>query len=536
MAKSTMKRKRETDPNTRDGSSDSKAAKRLQEQDRIDQLAQGIIESRENYNDLIELLAAAERSEQGKGGLQRHAVASLFGVFSHLIESGNFKKSKGTPQKEVVIVEWLRERLVEFTEALLQQLPGNENSYLPVLIGLARVETQHASPEALWQDGIFARTVRKLSLSGEDFANARTVFVGDYIKGYRDSPFHLFKVARKLLKQRRGDTEADLLRSNLLHTLIDTEPVPQILESENFLFAQDGKRARLAGSEQELKREGQELWLDLFKTGLSKPQQKLVLSKTAELVAPCFSKPELLLDFLTDSYNTGGSVSLLALSGVYYLIQERNLEYPSFFQKLYSLLDDDLLHSKHRSRFFRLLETFLSSTHLPSALLASFMKKLSRLALHGPPGGVVIVIPLVYNLLRKNPSTTFMIHRETRDPEAREEIENEGMDDPFDDAETDPLDTRAIDSCLWELDALTTHYHPNVATVAKIIAQEFRKEAYSLEDFLDYSYASIIESELSKEMKNVPVVEYEIPKRIFTGEGVGELNNLGQLMNSILAQ
>jgi U3 small nucleolar RNA-associated protein 19 len=46
-------------------------------------------------------------------------------------------------------------------------------------------------------------------------------------------------------------------------------------------------------------------------------------------------------------------------------------DYPSFYTRLYAFLDQDLLHLKYRSRFFRLAELFLSSTsaHLLTAFL-----------------------------------------------------------------------------------------------------------------------------------------------------------------------
>ena len=37
-------------------------------------------------------------------------------------------------------------------------------------------------------------------------------------------------------------------------------------------------------------------------------------------------------------------------------------DYPSFYSRLYAFLDRDVLHLKHRARFFRLTESFLSST------------------------------------------------------------------------------------------------------------------------------------------------------------------------------
>jgi len=225
--------------------------------------------------------------------------------------------------------------------------------------------------------------------------------------------------------------------------------------------------------------------------GLTKDQRKKTLEVMADVIAPWFTKPELLMDFLTDCFNTGGSISLLALSGVFYLIQERNLDYPAFYTKLYSLLDADILHSKYRSRFFRLLDTFLGSSHLPAVLVASFIKRLARLALNAPPSAIVVIVPWFYNLFKKHPLTTFMMHRIPRTKEEKERLESEGMDDPFLPDEQDPMETRAIDSCLWEIVQLQSHYHPNVATIAKIISEQFTKQAYSLEDFLDHSYSSV---------------------------------------------
>jgi U3 small nucleolar RNA-associated protein 19 len=265
-------------------------------------------------------------------------------------------------------------------------------------------------------------------------------------------------------------------------------------EIQNFYLETQGKSP--VSSLSIYKEQAQEAWLATMRTGMSKEQRKLILGVLSHQIAPWFPQPELLMDFLTDSYDVGGATSLLALSGLYYLISEKNLDYPSFYQKLYSLLDETLLHSKHRSRFFRLLDTFMSSTHLPATLVASFIKRLSRLALHAPPAGIVVVIPWVYNMFKRHPACTFMMHREIRDTEMKKQLEKEGMDDPFDMEEMDPLLTDAIESSVWELESLQAHYHPNVATLAKVISEQFTKQSYNLEDFLDHSY-TVVRSILS---------------------------------------
>lgn len=262
-------------------------------------------------------------------------------------------------------------------------------------------------------------------------------------------------------------------------------------ELEDFYMPAPKKKAHNLYSLAQHKKYAQEAWLALMGQSLTRDQQKKVLGSLVTVIAPWFTKPELLSDFLTDCYNSGGSISLLALSGVFYLIENRNLDYPSFYPKLYSLLDQDIFHSKHRSRFFRLLDKFLGSSHLPAAMVASFIKRLARLSLSAPPSAIVFVVPWIYNLFKRHPLCTFMMHREIRDPEEKTAIESDGFEDPFLPDEEDPMETNAIDSCVWELVQLQSHYHPNVATITKIISEQFTKQSYNIEDFLDHSYASV---------------------------------------------
>lgn len=281
---------------------------------------------------------------------------------------------------------------------------------------------------------------------------------------------------------------------------------------DNFYVSENTQMKKKTGNLSSHRKQAQELWLNILKSDLTRPQRKSILGMMAHQIVPWLSRLEFMMDFLTDSFDAGGSMSLAALSGLFHLMQEKNLDYPQFYHKLYYLLSPDILHSKHRSRFFRLLDTFLASTHLPAALVASFIKRLARLSLHAPPSGIVVVVPWIYNLLRNHPTCTFMIHRK---PEYAAALTDEGMDDPFDMYEADPMATNAIESSLWEIYTLESHYHPNVATIAKIISAQFTKPAYNLEDFLDHTYLQMLSTELLKEVKKPPVIEYEIPKKIF---------------------
>ena len=307
------------------------------------------------------------------------------------------------------------------------------------------------------------------------------------------------------------------MSSNVLALISSLESIPDNqddlnpTEKDNFYLTPPSNTKHKVLQLTAHKKQAQGVWVALLRQDLDRSHRKKILSILSEQIAPWFLQPELLLDFLIDSFDAGGAMSLMALSGLFFLMKEKNLDYPNFYRKLYSMLDADLLHSKHRSRFFRLLDTFLASTHLPATLVASFMKRMARLAINAPPSAIVAVVPWIYNLLRNHPSCTFMIHRQ----HSLSDSEDDEYRDPFDVQEADPTMTNAIESSLWEIHMLQSHYHPNVATVCKIISEQFTKQSYNIEDFLDHSYASMLEAELGRDVKKATEIEFQIPKRIF---------------------
>ncbi|CAG8720921.1 11423_t:CDS:2, partial [Acaulospora colombiana] len=96
-------------------------------------------------------------------------------------------------------------------------------------------------------------------------------------------------------------------------------------------------------------------------------------------------------------------------------------------------------------------------------ILASFAKRLARLSLHAPPAAIIMVIPFIYNILKRHPSLMGM---------------------------PSPLLTDAISSSLWEIQSHRAHYAPPVATMARIFSEPFTKPSYVQEDFLDHTYGT----------------------------------------------
>lgn len=205
-------------------------------------------------------------------------------------------------------------------------------------------------------------------------------------------------------------------------------------------------------------------------------------------------------DWLGGTVDRGGAHAMLAMNGLYVLMTAYNLDYPNFYTRLYGLLTPEVLHARYRARFFRLLDVFLASPLLPAAIVASFIKRLARLALTAPPAGAVLVIPFCYNLFKKHPGTMPMLHRL-----------DDGQDlDPYDPAEPDPLKTRAIDGSVWELAAVRKHYLASIAVMAQVFEEQFTKPPFLLEDFLDHGYQTLFNTEAERKIKNPPALSVQL--------------------------
>ncbi|KAJ5475261.1 hypothetical protein N7539_008327 [Penicillium diatomitis] len=487
---------------------------------KVQQLEEQIAESRKYYNNIATLLSMLNVDNSAKKPELAVAV-SLCRVFSRLMAAGNLSESSRDAENEKLVVAWLKERCSEYQNALLSIIREADSTSqvtaLTLSMRLVKETVSHieGANSSVWS-GLFRNIIEAL-VEARDGEEVRGEFLTKFVKEYEDIRFHTFAQIAEYAGTRRKADIMEILIS-LLSACDEAPGSDHQIDVESFFAVADPNNKRLRTVHGH-KRRAQDAWLAILRNNLSQAQRKALLRIMVHTIEPWFTRPELLMDFLTDSYNEGGATSLLALSGLFYLIQEKNLDYPQFYAKLYSLLDADLLHSKHRSRFFRLLNTFLASTHLPATLVASFIKRLSRLALNAPPSAIVVIVPFMYNLFKSHPTCTFMMHREIRDKDFAADIEKEGYEDPFDPLEADPTRTNAIESSIWEIESLQSHYHPNVAAIAKIISEQFTKQAYNLEDFLDHTYQGMVQGELGtgeKPLRKTPVVEYQIPKRIFT--------------------
>ncbi|CAG2107979.1 unnamed protein product, partial [Medioppia subpectinata] len=228
-------------------------------------------------------------------------------------------------------------------------------------------------------------------------------------------------------------------------------------------------------------------WTLFLRQRLPKDLYKKVLILLDKELIQHFKNPLLLTDFLVNSYSIGGVVSLLSLSSLYVLITKCNLNYPQFYAKLYALLTPGVLHVKYRPRFLFWSDVFLTSTHISAQIVASFVKRLSRIALTASPDACLILLPMIGNLLVRHPSLSKMMCTTNAQTVAS---------DPFDDSVDDPEATGAINSCLWEIKSLQKHFHPQVAKSALFINNELPNREWDFSELLETTYEDLIESAL----------------------------------------
>ena len=254
-------------------------------------------------------------------------------------------------------------------------------------------------------------------------------------------------------------------------------------------------------------------WMAVLRLPLPVTALKQALQYLPEHVLPNVANPLRFSDFFMAAYDNTGLIPVLALDGLFLLMTKHGLEYPGFYKQLYRLVTPNLLYVKYRTRCFRLLNKCLSRNEmLPAHVSAAFVKRLMRCSLNAPTSSILFVLALCSNLLRKHPETTCLIHRAA---------EAEGMHDTFDAMADDPEQAKALQSSLWELGALSRHYHPAVVTLAKSIGreEELNTPLHNLEDFLGHTYKSMFDQERKRKQKGTPLT-FVKPNSLFSDTDV----------------
>uniref|UniRef100_A0A8C6QEY2 NOC4 like n=1 Tax=Nannospalax galili TaxID=1026970 RepID=A0A8C6QEY2_NANGA len=469
-------------------------------------LLQAVLESRGQANSVFDILAVLQSEDQEE---TQEAVRTCSRLFGTLLERGDLFVGS-LPSEDMVLVGsqeathkykvWMRHRYHSCCNCLVELLTHSsfqvKELALRTLMKFVQLEGMQPLEKPQWEGHyLFPRTLFREVVGGLlSMENNHSLLISQFCEylEYDDIRYHTMQVAASTVARvTNRQPEVSLTFWNNAFTLLCAVNLPcQECDLTNFYVkhAQPSDKWKVIHLK-EHRKAFQEMWLGFLKHKLPLSLYKKVLVTMHDSILPHLAQPTLMIDFLTSACDVGGAVSLLALNGLFILIHKHNLEYPDFYQKLYGLLDTSIFHVKYRARFFHLADLFLSSSHLPAYLVASFAKRLARLALTAPPEALLMVLPFICNLLRRHPACRVMVHR----PQGPE------LDaDPYDPAEEDPARSHALESCLWELKTLQQHYHPEVSRAASIINQVLSAPEVSIAPLLELTAYEIFEEDLKK--------------------------------------
>ncbi|KAJ3276866.1 hypothetical protein HDV01_002921 [Terramyces sp. JEL0728] len=463
-----MKRKAESSLNQKAKQQAKKTVDHKELSEKINRLATECL----NENKLNNIVAIQEYCESAIPQICYSAISTLDFIYSKLLTKGVMSKHQNEAKQQISL--WLRENRVLFFESMVRNL-SNSDLRIQITCFEKMVKVVKESSESVdeFQTQLYSLLVDEIVNLDLNETLATTIITT--LNSYDDFRYYFYKLSVKSMKDKCNVAAVYRLLSSLEP---HTEDVSMLCTTELTAFGEKTNQIKVP---QVYQKAYTGSWLTFLEFPMSTLIYRSILEILHAKIIPNLYDPTKLMDFLVVAYNSGGFVSILALNGLFTLIHKHNLDYPHFYPKLYALFDQNLLHARYRSRFFRMASLFLSSTYIPSYLVSAFIKRMARIALGAPPPAIIMILPLIYNLFRLHPSSLVLIHREN----------DENIEDPYLFDKLDPNDSRAAESCLWELELLKNHYYPTVSTLAHIFQDSLAKPSYDLEDFLDYSYSNV---------------------------------------------
>ncbi|CAI5797308.1 complex 4 homolog [Podarcis lilfordi] len=482
---------------------------------------EAVLGSRSSANRVFEILELLQDEQKE---IVLCAIRTCSRLFGSLLERGELFVGN-LPLEEPSLQEsysaedkykiWMRHRYNSCVHCL-GELMGHESfqvqeSALCTLMKFVELEAKHPLVKNEWRFN-FPRELLKVVVDGLIPVEANSSLLISRFQEYLEHDDVRFFVMKSVaenvggIMQKTKKVPLPVYQKNAFALISSISMPSEESEIQNFLVRNTNQEEWKVSKLKEHRRAFERMWLVFLKYKLPGSLYKKVLVILHDSILPHMNEPTLMIDFLTVAYDVGGAISLLALNGLFVLILQHNLEYPDFYKKLYSLLDPSIFHVKYRARFFRLLDLFLSSSHLPAYLVAAFTKRLSRLALTAPPDGLLIVIPFICNLLRRHPACKVLIHR----PEGPAEM----SEDPYLMSEEEPSESRAMESSLWEIQTLQSHYHPEVSKAATTINTSLSEMEDDLSELLELTAYEIFDRDVKKEATEIPL-EFQQARGLF---------------------
>lgn len=229
-------------------------------------------------------------------------------------------------------------------------------------------------------------------------------------------------------------------------------------------------------------------------------------------IIPNMIHPELLLSFFSRVHQSGGPEAILALEPLHFLMREKNIEVPEFYDRLYGFIDGEIFRSPFKLIFMKQVGIFMSSTMIPAYVVAGIIKKLALVSLVSSSNVAVWSTSLIYNLLWNYPTCRPLIHRDLSSSASSES------------SSFDPM-ARKIQACnasgssLWELKGLEAQIGSLVSKLPNIFTEKFTRPPFDMESIVaglaTVDSVTTASKELMHSWSRPPSINTDIPANLF---------------------
>lgn len=518
----------------------------------IDSLEESMQGNTENLNNLITLFDYIDQQlEISNSRLVSAAYQALHRTFVHLFESGIIARQNEKLTSLSAVQSWLNDQIERHFSLSLRVLTLD----CQPKDGLTSHHAIHSSMLILRSlfvcsssDSIdYLAKIVKLALSQKLAQSHKSssslswlpIFIQQYVAVYDDLKLNVLRSIDRILKSPVSKSD-NALPHQLLLFMLQISPLTLTSSNQGDLFVNSQPVERnIEKLHSDVKSTMDTVFFGLLGLSHSIDDYVLMLKSMDNQIIPSLINPMKLADFLMATYNLNNEVALLALNAMFLLISKYQLNYPFFYQKLYHLLnnsDNKLFCTlSDYPHFFTLLHAFLTSVYLPKKLIAAFVKKLALLSQSAPSHYVAPLIVIIFNLMRRHPGvgslkgteqeaarvmteqaeslTSFLLRRQQQLNQSdipsfsssqdaatgTDLIDDSSRVRSYDPTASDPSESGAEHSSLWELKTLCSHYAPSISSLARIFfATNAPKADIPLAPYLNWSFDSMIDSEIDR--------------------------------------
>ncbi|CAI4230521.1 unnamed protein product [Auanema sp. JU1783] len=231
------------------------------------------------------------------------------------------------------------------------------------------------------------------------------------------------------------------------------EEVKSLYFNQKFHILRSRKKGKLVSA-------WQNTWISIMRCDVPRAVLVNMIPYITDKVLNSLKEPHKTSDFFFRIFEKGDVLSILSLGAIFRLMTKHNFDYPNFYDQVYSLTKPFVLYMKQKFKFIELLNIFLSSTHLPTYVVAGFAKRLSRCLLYAPLDAQEPILGLIKNLIIRHISILPLMHREVPST-----LDN----DPYDMDEPKLCSCKATESSFWEIKTLIEHWSKNVGRRATFV-------------------------------------------------------------------